>query len=72
MNYNKMNRSHSLLYDEKLFLSYQKVPKVKIACSYSKEGDLYWLEDAPLTLLKVVVVGCKNWEIFKIRCVIAE
>ena len=29
--------------------SYQKVPKVKIACSYSKEGDLYWLEDSPLT-----------------------
>ena len=31
--------------------SYQKIPKVKIACPYSKEGDLYWLEDSPLTWL---------------------
>ena len=30
-----------LSYDETLFLSYQKVPKVRIACSYSKEGGLY-------------------------------
>ena len=51
MSYNKMNQSHGLSYDETLFLSYQKVPKVKIACYYSKEGDLYWLEDSPLTLL---------------------
>ena len=36
MGYNKMNQSHGLSYDETLFLSYQKVPKVKIACSYSK------------------------------------
>ena len=35
-----MNQSHGLSYDETLFLSCQKVPKVKIACSYSKEGDL--------------------------------
>ena len=48
MGYNKMNRSHCLSYDETMFLSYQKVPKVKIACSYSKEGGLYWLEDSPL------------------------
>ena len=41
MSYNKMNQSHGLSYDETLFLSYQEVPKVKIACSYSKEGDLY-------------------------------
>ena len=31
--------------------SYQKVPKVKTACSYSNEGDLYSLEDSPLTQL---------------------
>ena len=29
--------------------SCQKVPKVKIAYSCSKEGDLYWLEDSALT-----------------------
>ena len=40
MNYNKMNLSHGSTYDETLFLSYQKVPKVNIAC-YSKKGDLY-------------------------------
>ena len=49
MGYNKMNQSHNLSFDEILFLSYQKVPKVKIACSYSKEGGLYWLEYPPLT-----------------------
>ena len=32
--------------------SCQKVPKVKIACSYSKEGDLYWLEDSINVTLK--------------------
>ena len=36
---NNINQSHGL-YDETLFLSYQKVPKAKMACSYSKEGDL--------------------------------
>ena len=41
MGYNKVNQSHGLLYDETLFLSYQKVPQVKIACSYSKERGLY-------------------------------
>ena len=40
MSYNRINQSHNLSYDETLFLSYQKVPKVKIASSYSKEGDL--------------------------------
>ena len=49
ISYNKVNQSHGLSYDEILFLSYQKAPKVKIPCSYSKEGDLYWLEDSPLT-----------------------
>ena len=48
MSYNKVNQSHAISYDEPLFLSYQKVPKVKIACSYSKKGDLYWLKDSPL------------------------
>ena len=48
MSSNKMNKSDSLSYDETLFLSYQKVGKVKITCSYSKKGDLYWLEDSPL------------------------
>ena len=33
-----MNKSHSFSFDETMFLTYQKVPKVKIACSYSKEG----------------------------------
>ena len=46
--YNKMNQSHGSSYDETMFLSYQKVQKVKIACCYSKEGGLYWLEDSPL------------------------
>ena len=48
MKYSKMNQFYSLSYDETLFLSYQKVPKLKAACSYSKEGDLYWLEDSPV------------------------
>ena len=34
MGYNKMNQSHALSYDETMFLSYQKDPKVKIACSF--------------------------------------
>ena len=33
-------KSHGLSFDETLFLSYQKVPKVKTVRSYSKEGDL--------------------------------
>ena len=41
MSCNKMNKSHGLSYDETLFLNYQKISKVKIACSYSKEADLY-------------------------------
>ena len=45
----KMNQSHGLSYDETLFLSYQKFPKVRITCPYSKEGGLYWSEDSPLT-----------------------
>ena len=51
MSHNKMNLSHGLSYDETLFLSYQKVPKVKFACFYSKEVDLYWSEDSPLMYL---------------------
>ena len=43
-----MNQFHGLPYNETSFLSYQKVPKVKIPCSYSKKVDLYWLEDSPL------------------------
>ena len=43
---NQMNQSCSLSHDETLFLSYQKVPKTKIASSYSKEGDFYQLEDS--------------------------
>ena len=35
-----MNKSHGLSYDETFFLSYQIVPKVNNAYSYSKEGDL--------------------------------
>ena len=37
MRYKKMNQCHGLSYDETLFLSYQKVPKIKIACSYEKK-----------------------------------
>ena len=48
MSYNQMNQSHGLSYDETLFLNYQKVSKVWIACSYSKESNLYWLENLPL------------------------
>ena len=40
MSYKEMNQSHSLSYDETLFLTYQKVVKAKIACSYSEDGDL--------------------------------
>ena len=36
-----MNQSHALSYDETSFPSYQRVTKIKIACSYGKEGDLY-------------------------------
>ena len=36
-----MNQSLGSLYDETLFFSYKIVLKVKVACSYSKEGDLY-------------------------------
>ena len=36
--------------------SCQKVPKVKIACSYSKEGDLYWLEDSINVTLKSLLL----------------
>ena len=36
-----MYQSHGLSFDETLLLSYQKVSKVKIACPYSKKGDLY-------------------------------
>ena len=49
-----------------------------IGCSYSKEGDLYWLENAPFRLstevtnFKFVVVGRENQEIFKTRYVIEE
>ena len=43
-----MNQSYSLSCDETLFLSYLKVPKVKIVCSHSEDGDLYGLEDSPL------------------------
>ena len=59
-------------YNETLFLSYDKVLKMKIVCSYSKEGDPYWLEDSPLMDFKVDVAGRENWEIFKINCLIAK
>ena len=47
-------------YNETLFLSYDKVLKMKIVCSYSKEGDPYWLEDSPLMHFKVDVAGWEN------------
>ena len=40
MSHNKMNQSQGSSFDETLFLSYQKVAKVKIAYSCSKEHDL--------------------------------
>ena len=46
-----MNQSHSLSFDETLFLCNKKLPNLKIACSYSKEGDICCLEDTPLRLL---------------------
>ena len=49
MSNNEMNQCYRLSYFETLFLSYQKFLEVKIVCSYSKEGHLYWLENSPLT-----------------------
>ena len=46
-----MNQSHSLSFDETLFLRNKILPNVKIVCSYSKEGDICCLEDTPLRLL---------------------
>ena len=43
-----MNQSYGSSYDEILFLSYEKAPKVKIVRSRLKESDIYWLEDSPL------------------------
>ena len=40
MSYSMMNQSHGLSYDETLFLSYQKVSKIRIACSYLKEDRI--------------------------------
>ena len=71
MSYNKMNQSHGLSYDETLFISYQKVPKVK-DCLFLFKGGWSLLIRRLFITIKVVVVGSKNWEIFKIRCVIAE
>ena len=34
-------QSYGLSYDETLFRTCQKVPKVKITCSSSKESDYY-------------------------------
>ena len=51
MSCDKMNQSQGLSYDQTLFLSYQKIPKLKIAWFYSKDGDLYWLEDSLLRWL---------------------
>ena len=45
ISYNKLNQSHELPCNENLFLSYQTVPKVKIYCSYLKQGDIYWFEE---------------------------
>ena len=55
MGYNKMNQSHGLSYDETLFLSYQKVPKVKIVCSYSKDcRDCLFLFSAVAAMLPIM------------------
>ena len=50
MNELQTDQSYSFSYDETSFLSYQKIPELKSGCSYSKEGDLYCLEDSLLTL----------------------
>ena len=42
MSYNHINKSYGFSYDETLFITHQKFPIVKIDCSYSKEGTLYW------------------------------
>ena len=36
-----MNQFHGLSNDKCLFLSSQKALKIKIPCSYTKDGDLY-------------------------------
>ena len=46
-----MNQCHSLSSDETLFACNKKLSNVKIACSYSKEGDICCLEDTLLRLL---------------------
>ena len=43
-----MTQSYGLSYNETIFLSYQNVPHVKIACSYLNEGGLYLIEGSPL------------------------
>ena len=41
MSNNQMKQSDGISYDETLFLNYQKVQKIEVACYYSTEGDLY-------------------------------
>ena len=59
MSCNKINQSYGLSYDETLFLSYQKIPKVMIAFCYSKEDDLYCLEDSINVNSKLLVLLVK-------------
>ena len=40
-----LNWSCGISYGQILLFNYQKVSKVKISCSYSEEGNLYWLRN---------------------------
>ena len=49
-----MNQSHDLSYHESLFLSYKKVPKVKISCSYSKHLGISALTGKALKAMMIL------------------
>ena len=48
MNELQPNQFSGSSYDKTLFLGYQKLRKLKIATSFSKEGNFFWSEDSPL------------------------
>ena len=55
------NQANSTAYH---MMKLQKVPKVNIACFYSGEGDLYWLENSPLNdlLESSVEYSSNQWD----------
>ena len=46
MNELQLNQSYYAWSDETLLISYQKPAKIRIACFYSKLGDVYWSENS--------------------------